>query len=30
MQWSPDRGGTVEAIPAVNDAHDKLKVMLGL
>ncbi len=29
MKWYPDRGGTVEAMQAVNNAHDRLRELLN-
>ncbi len=29
MKWHPDRGGTTEAMMAINDAHDRLRELLN-
>jgi hypothetical protein len=30
MRWHPDRGGSKEAMQAINDAHDRLRQLAGL
>jgi hypothetical protein len=30
LRWHPDRGGTQETMQAVNQAHDRLRELLGL
>jgi hypothetical protein len=29
LRWHPDRGGSTEAMHAVNDAHDRLRQLVG-
>src|SRR5262245_19933812 len=30
LRWHPDRGGNNDAMQAINDAHDRLRQLLGL
>jgi hypothetical protein len=30
LRWHPDRGGSTQAMQAVNDAHDRLRQMVGV